>query len=248
MEINYDDCSHPEIVEIDGQNICKECAEILGNQIDHEEVLFYNKNTVSRCHEIKTPRKGIWTNEKLKNSDIPEKIIALANTKFLKVVEYTGKKTNRKCVVAACIFKAYQDSGQFIELSKLQEIFDINQPKKISAKINEVELACDTPKRKFTNAIDLIPSVLDKFGYTNEYKRSCMNEIERIYNNVYNKSNALKRAKPQSVAAGLVYYYLRFSNIDVTRAKFVEISGLTANTLNKITKEINRLMETTVKF
>jgi hypothetical protein len=49
------------------------------------------------------------------------------------------------------------------------------------------------------------------------------------------KSNVIDKRNPQSVSCGLVYYYLRRLNVDITPAKFGELVGLSAITITNIT-------------
>ena len=95
-------------------------------------------------------------------------------------------------------------------------------------------------KVQYITAEHFIPQILGKFNIKNEHTTN----ILEIYKYLERKSNVIDKRNPQSVSCGLVYYYLRRLNVDITPAKFGELVGLSAITITNITNEIEEIMYT----
>ena len=75
---------------------------------------------------------------------------------------------------------------------------------------------------------------MDKFSATPEQKL----EVINLYNQIKNKSSRLNRSRPQSVGAGIVYYWICSKKKDITLKQFTKKVSLSELTVNKIAKEI----------
>ena len=63
---------------------------------------------------------------------------------------------------------------------------------------------------------NLLEDLVSKFSGSETHKR----EICELYKSIKNKSSRLNRARPQSVSAGLIYYYICKNNIEITLKDF----------------------------
>ena len=120
-------------------------------------------------------------------------------------------------------------------------MFNIDR-KNISQGINyfKMRMPKEDLKVQYITAEHFIPQILGKFNIKNEHTTN----ILEIYKYLERKSNVIDKRNPQSVSCGLVYYYLRRLNVDITPAKFGELVGLSAITITNITNEIEEIMYT----
>mgnify|MGYP003336189110 FL=1 len=79
---------------------------------------------------------------------------------------------------------------------------------------------------------------MDKFKSSQEQKE----EVIKLYSRIKNKSSKLNRARPQSVAASLIYYWTQQNNIDINLKDFAKKVDLSELTIDKNTKEISVIL------
>ena len=70
-----------------------------------------------------------------------------------------------------------------------------------------------------------------------------MEEVIQIYEYIKNRSVLLNRSRPQSVACGLVRYYTLKKNPEISIEYFRSKINLSELTINKIVKEITRILQ-----
>jgi hypothetical protein len=80
---------------------------------------------------------------------------------------------------------------------------------------------------------------MDKFYATKEQK----DEILELYKQIENKSSLLNRSRPQSVASGIVRYYILKTNKNVPMNIFKTKVNLSELTINRIVKEIEKILD-----
>lgn len=202
---------------------------------------------VDRCgYVISSDPKGIT--KEIEHLGLAPAVAARANQIFLEVTrETTVKKNSRKSLIFACIFRAYKEQNMVMDVQKLQQSFGIRQ-KKISEALRIVQSKI-TAQIPPTMPIDLVMPILRNFfaaeppnfdpGFT---AKEAYSDIEKIYNNVYSKSSILRRAKPQSVAYGLIYFYLKQQGWKESRAEFTRRfkSNITDVTILRMFREIEQ--------
>ena len=79
---------------------------------------------------------------------------------------------------------------------------------------------------------------MEKFSATESQKK----EVIELYHQIKNKSSKLNRSRPQSVASGLVYFWICSKQKDITLKQFTKKVSLSELTVNKIAKEISDLI------
>ena len=92
----------------------------------------------------------------------------------------------------------------------------------------------------YITPINLVEDIMDQFSATNVQK----NEVIDLYKRIKNKSSKLNRSRPQSTASGLTYYWIRKKNIDITLKEFSKKAELSELTIDKIAKEIEKVLGT----
>ena len=85
---------------------------------------------------------------------------------------------------------------------------------------------------------NLVEEIMDKFSATQEQKA----EVIALYEQIKNKSSKLNRSRPQSVAAGLTYYWICKNKKDISIKDFTNNVNLSELTVTKIYKAIEEIL------
>ena len=81
---------------------------------------------------------------------------------------------------------------------------------------------------------------MDKFMATDDQKH----QVREIYKRIYNRSSKLNRARPQSVAASVVYYWIEQSKgLDIPISDFATTTELSELTISKNLREIELILD-----
>ena len=240
-------CLHLNIENEKGMDVCIDCGEEITNKIEHtKEWRSYGKSdnkhssNPNSAQMRKTEERNIYKD--VENMGFSDKIISDANKIYYQVTQgqiFRGK--SRKSIVFACIFHAYKLSGKPQSHEKLIHIFDLDR--KVSLRgLKHVNL--NAPKKStirttYITPINLVEDIMDKFSASKEQKE----EVIELYNQIKNKSSRLNRSRPKSVASSLVYYWICKTNKKITLKQFIKKVELSELTINKISKEISDVIE-----
>lgn len=243
---SYDECMHASTIFESTNCICEDCGIILNrDEITYtREWRYYglmdtkHGSDPNRCHARRMDEKTIFKDvEKMGFSD---KIVTMANKLYGVVSKgkiYRG--SSRKGIIFGCIFHSYKMEGNPQSCEHLLHIFQIhrkvglrglkfinlNVPRDFGIQYNQVSTET------------LILDILKKFHAT-EVQRA---EVLDIYHQVKNRSSLLNRSRPQSVAAGVVRFYIETKNAQIPMAIFKEKVNLSELTICKLVQEITRI-------
>lgn len=236
-------CLHENKTEMQGVILCTDCGEEIEKNITHDkEWRYYGQSDTkhvsdpNRCQVRKVDDKNIFKD--VENLGFSDKIITLANKIYLQV---TGGKihrgNSRKAIIFACIFHAYKMNGKPQTCETLIEVFNLDRKTGLRG-LKYVNL--NIPKESIINTIHITPAnlieeIMNKFGASDEQKAEVINLYERIKN----KSSKINRSRPQSIAAGLTYYWICENNKQITIKDFTEKVKLSELTITRISKEIS---------
>ena len=229
-------CKHDD-VEIDTVlkvPICKSCFK----PVEFGKSSTDASANFSRCFARKVADKSIFKD--LKVLDIPTEIIHDANVLYMSVTKgKTCRAKNRQGLIFACVFYAYQQSNKPKSLSQLNEKFDL-PAKVISKGVKHVglELAGTKMKYSYITAGDLIPDIMSRLNAGTEQ----VSEVKMLFSKIDGKSVILNRSKPQSVACGIIYYYIKHTNRPITLDAFAKKVELSELTIEKVVKEIDDIL------
>jgi transcription initiation factor TFIIIB Brf1 subunit/transcription initiation factor TFIIB len=238
------DCVHENWSMESFNRVCEDCGMVIAKEDDPDNdilnpVAKYNTDP-KRCHARRYEEKGIYKDvEKLGFSD---KIVSIASMMYDQV---TGGKifrgNSRKGIIFACIFHAYKINNNPQSCEQLIEIFGIER--KIGLKgLKFVNL--NSPKdSKFRNyqisTEDIIREIMDKFNANDAQKVEAIG----IYEKIRNRSSLLNRSRPQSVASGVVRYYILQKNKDISIDFFKSRVKLSELTITRIVGEIENIVD-----
>lgn len=245
---NENDCEHGHIITENGINICTLCGEEVSKAtIDMEkEWRYYGVNDSkhssdpNRCQIRKVEQKNIYKD--VENMGFSEKVVSLANNLYFQVTKdkiYRGN--SRKAIVFGCIMNAYKELGQPQSFETLQKIFKLER-KVILKGIKLVNL--NLPKNmelhgKYITPIELINEIMESLNATPQQVK----EVVDIYNKVKNKSPIINKSKPQSIASGVIYYYIVSTNRKIDMKDFLQKVNLSETTIVKICTEIEKIVK-----
>ena len=248
-KINVECKSNHENIMVRGVNqVCMDCGVILNKNYTFEKEWRYygytdtkHSNDPNRCNIRKIDEKSI--RKDIDKYGISPKIINVANDIYEKVTNNKIFRGNtRKGIIFACVYHAYSLQSNPQSCAHLIKIFEINQ--KIALKgLKFVNLNSPLDSTIHTKeAIDtkhLIQEILKEFNATEIQ----IKEAYLLYDQIENRSSLLNRSRPQSVASGLVQYYIQKKNPEFSMEYFRKKVKLSELTLTRITKEIETILK-----
>ena len=240
-------CIHNNCGENSGILSCLDCGEEVGKNITQDkEWRFYGhsdtkyKNDPSRCQMRKIDDKSILRD--LEGLGFSDRIVNTANNIYTQVTSKEIKRGNsRKSIIFACIFYAYSQCGNPQSSTSLIEVFGLNKKhglfglKYVKLNMNK-ELS--PAKNIHITPVNLIEEIMNKFSATEQQKK----DVVSIYTIIKNKSTKINRSRPQSIAAGITYYWICQNNKQITITEFVSKVGLSALTVSRIAKEVDEII------
>lgn len=241
------DCIHDNVIIEKGVGVCVDCGEEISQKISHEkEWRYYGQSDTkhstdpNRVQMRKIEERSIFKD--VENLGFSEIIIAKANKIYAQVTQGKIFRGNsRKAIVFACVFHAYKMSGKPQSHERLIQIFNLNRKTGLKGlKYVNIYAPKDSKIRTtYISPISLIDEIMQKFTATKEQK----DEVIELYEKIKNKSSRLNRSRPQSVASGLVYYWISLKGKDISLKDFAKKVFLSELTINKIAKEIAEVLE-----
>ena len=239
-------CSHKNLIIDNNVRQCSDCGMEVQRDILHDkEWRFYgaadtrHSSDPNRCQIRKSDERTIYKD--VDNMGFSDKIISEADKLYGQV---TGGKifrgNSRKSIVFACIFHSYKIQGNAQSCESLIKAFSLDR--KIALKgLKHVSL--NAPKdSKIRNIYitpeHLITEIMDKFEANKNHK----DEVLELYEKIKNKSTVINRSRPQSVASGLVRYYILLKRKDIPMNEFRSKVELSELTINRIVKEIEKIL------
>ena len=292
----YDSCSNCKknnLVEINGELICKECGNINCGIIDanpewryygNEDSKYSDPTRVGMPTNILLPQSSLgstisfkygesydmrkirryhsWTAmpykerslynvfDKIKivanNNGIPTCIIEEAQNLYKRVSDVRiHRGSNRKGIIAACIYKAciIQESPR--SAKEIAVIFEINisHMTKGCKKFDEIinMNVCDNNHFK-TNIATKSKDFVQRFCS----KLNIGNNIYKICNIVCEKAetyNLVSKCIPPSIAAGSIYLVCNLLNIEISKRDIAKICNISEVTISKCYKNLYKYHE-----
>lgn len=237
-----DSCMHLNTANETGMDVCIDCGEEITKKIQHtKEWRYYGQSDTrhssdpNRVQIRKSEERSIYKD--VENMGFSDKIVSEANKIYFQVTHgQIFRGNSRKSIVFACIFHAYKLSGKPQSHEKLINVFNLNRKTGLKG-LKHVNLYApknSTIRTTYITPINLVEEIMDKFSATLEQKQ----EVVKLYNQIKNKSSRLNRSRPQSVGAGLVYFWICSKQKDITLKQFTKKVALSELTINKIAKEI----------
>jgi transcription initiation factor TFIIIB Brf1 subunit/transcription initiation factor TFIIB len=170
-----------------------------------------------------------------------DNIITIANEKYLEVTQDKIHRGNtRKAIIFACIFLSFKDSGNPQSCEPLITIFNIDRKTGLRGlKIVNLGLSKkNTTINTHITPANLVSDIMNEFSASGDQKQ----QVIDLYHKVKGKSTKINRSRPQSVAAGLTYFWIKTNNKNITLKEFSEKVKLSELTVAKVSKEIGNIL------
>ena len=241
-------CKHKNIEIKNKIKICQNCGIELDfqNISTDKEWRFYgnsdsrHSNDPNRVQARKSEERNIYKD--CANLRFSNKIIEQANIIYAQVTNGKIFRGNsRKSIVFACIFHSFKLSGRPQSHEKLINVFGLSRKAGLKGlKMVNLNAPKNSPIRTtYITPINLVEEIMDKFSATIKQKR----EVIELYHKIKNRSSRLNRSRPQSVSAGLIYYWISENKINISLKDFTKKVSLSELTINKIAKEIKSVLK-----
>ena len=245
-------CLHLNVTNEKGAIECIDCGEEISKKIQHtKEWRYYGQSDSrhtsdpNRVQQRKLEERNIYKD--VENMGFSDKIISEANTIYFQVTQGKIFRGNsRKAIVFACIFHSYKLSGKPQSHEKLIGIFKLDRKTGLKG-LKHVNLHATKDSQirtTYITPINLVEEIMDKFSATKEQK----DEVIKLYHQIKNKSSKLNRSRPQSVASGIVYYWICQKHKDITLKQFTKKVALSELTVSNIAKEISDVIDDSVRI
>jgi len=182
----------------------------------------------------------------LEQKGFDSRVIILANRIYNIVIDENTKRTgNRNSIIAACVFQAFKILGRPVDYTHIYSKFGIKKRSALKGlKIVNAEIA----KRKTLDfhAVVSSPIIPENFilSYMEELKapEESIKEVLRLYAEIEG-CKELQASRPQSIAAGVMFYWLKEKGM-MDALKIVEArAGLSTLTISKKGKLVAQRLE-----
>lgn len=239
------ECSHTNNTTEHGLTVCTDCGEEVSIRLCYEkqtrecgQIENIENNTVSKEVIRKIDEKSIFADiDKLGITD--GCVLADINRLYLAVTDGQIRRgTSRKSIILGCIKLVFQRRGNMQDPMKYIDILGLS--KRIALKgIKTVSLrAPKEPMIETDLTPNIIVNIMDKFQASETHK----NQVVELYNSVRNKSSKLNRARPHSVASGLIFYWIQKNEKQIGLKEFSKQVALSDLTICKVMKEIQIIL------
>ena len=232
---DFDTCEHTCVAVECASKVCMDCGKETDKEPTYEkEWRFYSDqkpyDDTTRCQRRKNESKTIFKD--LENLGFSDEIIHMANETYQKVTQgKTYRGNSRKSVIFACVFSAYKMSNNPQTCDNLIRIFNMKRKNGLKG-LKFIHLNIDKEsqiKNIRITPCHIISDMMQKFVTTKNLQEQ-ITEIYAIYDYIRDNSLMLNRSRPNSIAAGILYYYILRTHRPITLKAFsssVEMSELT---------------------
>jgi transcription initiation factor TFIIIB Brf1 subunit/transcription initiation factor TFIIB len=242
------ECEHANVITDMAIKVCTGCGCEIDKELNYDKEwrIYQNKEKVqtdtTRCHLRKNNVKTI--HKDLENLGFNSKIINTANELYQRVTcgkIYRGN--SRKSIIFACVFSSFKIHGNPQTCENLIRIFNLKRKLGLKGlKYIHLNIEKDTQIQNIRiTPYHIITDMMQKF-IPSEPKQ--IDEVYAIYNHVKNKSSILNRSRPNSTAAGIIFYYILKNNKTITLKQFSKEIELSELTIKKIVKQIDMIYDT----
>jgi transcription initiation factor TFIIIB Brf1 subunit/transcription initiation factor TFIIB len=235
-------CPHKSIEVRSGISTCTTCGEITMKAILHDrEWRNYSdqRRDPARVQKRKVEERSIFRD--VEGLGFSDKVVTRANELYQEVSKGSIFRGNcRKAIIFAVIFYAYKSFGQPQTHEKLIKLFKLDRKTGLKG-LKHVTLNSTSPLLRggHITAKHLIRDTMSKFSATEDQ----ILEVQRLHAAIKNRSSNLNRARPNSIACGLIYFWIDSCDVNISLREFASKTNLSEITISKIAKEIESVVE-----
>ena len=149
----------------------------------------------------------------------------------------TKRNAPRRAIIYCCVMSVCKDRGLVFDVDDLKLKLDIKD-KHINKVMKEIETVIGHSNLQVTMD-DLLRSIMRIF----DLRDDCLADMSSIYNRCKRASNMFNSSKIETLAYGIVYYYLLSHFKDFNQALYFEKSKVSRDTVLNISAEIQRVLQ-----
>lgn len=172
----------------------------------------------------------------LKCYQLPDDIKNKADSIYLKMIQRTRRKKIRKQLVFFCTYCAYLELGINVNPMSLGEQFGLThgEVQRCGSLFSKLQTGYAPPVVDST-PLNYIPGFCESLGLTVE----TIEEISKIYKVVSSNDEGLSQENPQTVASGLLKYYIETNGITMKDPKVISsVTSRSSVTIDAMYKRI----------
>lgn len=230
-------CEHEERVIDKGMFVCLVCG--FSEKIKDGQTYTSHKM-------YKRASKSSSISSSLEQKGFDSRVIVIASQIYNVVVDENCKRTgNRNSISCACAFLAFKVLERPVDYAYIYTKFSIKKRAALKGlKIVNAEIA----KRKYLDFHTVIssPIIPEHFilTYMDELKapEESIKEVLKIYQRTQEYPE-LNMSRPQSIAAGIVYYWLKLNDMTEAVSVIERLANLSALTISKKAKVVAQKIE-----
>lgn len=237
-------CKHSQKINNEGIIICEECGQQLDEHLLEEQ--YYHSATNNPRHNMRREvERSLYPD--LIAKGFPQNIIERANIYYTRMIEDSiYRSRNRISIVFVSVLRAYEDIGEPVNANELAKRFDLDKKGVSKGLLLFSSIFKNELSKNHIKPIDLAPRILSDIGIK-DYG-VYINDLKMIYRIASENSMDIKKAIPQTVAAGLVFYYLRLKNHPIAKSDYAKIVKLTEITFTNVALEFCKSLDCPVKL
>lgn len=246
-ESESDECEHLNTSNVDGSTVCLNCGVKIDELLLDNETRYYGVSDTryasdpSRHNQRRNEERSLYAD--LEPLGFPQEIIERANTYYKKIIENKIYRAgNRLSIVFACTYYAYTDMQESRDPNELARQFKLDKKGISNGFKTFSHVFRKRPDKKYMDAMDLVPKLLSELNIDKVRQKTCFDDIKTIYDFVQSKSRTFNSSNPRSIAAGLVYYYLKLNGVNITRVEFSRVVKLTDITFTRIATDTHKVL------
>jgi transcription initiation factor TFIIIB Brf1 subunit/transcription initiation factor TFIIB len=244
-------CYHKNTIITEDTITCSDCGRVIA-----DDNVCYDKDWKFQSGVSKAPNSRCSKKQEIKNIDadvlkliIPPELKSRANDLFsltTKGAIFRGVK--RKALIYICIVEASKELSRDVNVYYLKDFFCLNENRHaISSAFKEYSIATNDISKmepKYITPVELIPNILRAIGANDQQ----ISDVLKIHALIDGKREQLRTSRPQSVAAGVVYYYCEKAEKQVDIEKIAEIAKISVLTIRRNAAEIEKAVATLSKI
>lgn len=174
----------------------------------------------------------------LKPYTFSEEIKNMADTIYNKMVYRVRRKKIRNQLLFYCVYCAHIELGIFVNPVKLGLVFDLNsgEIQKCDSLFSPLQTGYCPPAQNIS-PINYLREYCKILGLSSE---TC-DSIAISSRDILEKDNSLEQENPQTVAAGLLKYYIVINGIQVDLQRIMEITGRSSITIDSVYRRVSTI-------
>jgi transcription initiation factor TFIIIB Brf1 subunit/transcription initiation factor TFIIB len=228
------ECDHNDYIRDKNVLVCVDCGKCI------QKIFNQERDWKSQQSRNIIDEKNIFKD--VENLQFSENILQITNSLYIQVTNdkiYRGNA--RKGIISACVFHAYKITGKPQIYKKIIRLFNIS--KKVGLKGLKF-VSINAPKNSIIFKTSITPlTYIEHYMEKLQADKNDIIKIKDMFEKISLENNSkLNRSRPQSVGAGLVYYWLIENDKKISLKTFSKITELSELTITKLEKDIRQII------